>query len=67
MSLWTGFIRWTRTLRDPIEAEMVNRVDIVETVDEVNKLNIIYKVDMIITDTFTLNLPCFPQLYLIIS
>ena len=36
MSLWTGFITWTRTLRDPIEAEMVNRIDIVGRVIEVD-------------------------------
>ena len=47
MSFWTGFIRWTQTLRDPIKEKLANRVqlDIVDKVDEVNKLNIINKVD----------------------
>ena len=31
--MWTWFIRWTRTLWDAIEAEIVNRVDIVDKVD----------------------------------
>ena len=36
MSLWTLCITWTRTLRDPIEAEIVKRVDIVDKVDKVD-------------------------------
>ena len=35
-SLWTWFIRWTRTVWDPIETEMVNRVDMVDRVGEVD-------------------------------
>ena len=32
-SLWTWFIRWKWTVLDPIEAEMSNRVDMVDRVD----------------------------------
>ena len=44
MSLWIRFITWIR-LRNPIEAEMVNRVHIVDKVDEVNLVDYVDNVD----------------------
>ena len=36
MSLLTWLIRWTWTLREPVEADMVERVDIEDKVDDVD-------------------------------
>ena len=56
--MWIWFIRWTRTLRDPIETEMVNRVDIVNKVDEVDLVDYVdnvYLVDNVDIWTYKTN------------
>jgi hypothetical protein len=45
MSLWKWFIRWTWTLWDPLEAEMVNSVDIMDKVEEVDLVDYLHLVD----------------------
>ena len=58
MSLWIRFITWIR-LRNPIEAEMVNRVHIVDKVDEVNLVDYVDNVDNL--DMWTCLINCQPQ------
>ena len=43
--MWTLFIRWRWALWDTIEEEMVNRVHIVDYVDEVNLVHYVDNVD----------------------